>query len=288
MINFDLQKFIKMLYQIGENNNNISNITPFSSYEEIYFKSNENMHEYDIENLTYKNVLTVTSSGDHALYAILKGATNITCFDINKYTKLYSNLKNAMIKAFDYEDFIKYLILFKDNGKIENVFGNNILNKVKDYLTDEEILFWVEYDKFCIQNKDNFENSIFVYDDNDFSFVPYNTKKNYNLIKDRINDVKIKYIDSNISDLSNNLKNIKFDYIFLSNILSYVFDKDIFSSIIDNMFSILDENGRIYLFDLLKNATLPNILYYEQNNLDKEFASKCTKDAQNLYVIGRK
>lgn len=78
-----MNKYEKLLHKENEN----SLITPFGCTESSYLWTNENMYLYDNEDLKDKKVLTVTSSGDHALNAILNGAKNIDSFDINLYSK---------------------------------------------------------------------------------------------------------------------------------------------------------------------------------------------------------
>lgn len=290
-MNFDLNEYKSMLLHVTDEEKEENNTTPFYTYDEMYFKTNENLHEYEIDNLKDKKVLTVTSSADHALYAILKGATNIYSFDINKFTKLYSNLKISMIKKLNYDEFISLLIKFKNDNKENNVFEKYIMNKVKDCLSNEEILFWLYCDKYfskikvpndfsCCINK-----SLFIYDDCDFRYTPYNNSRNYDKLKENIFNVNIKYFDSDIDSLSKNIKEKDFDNIFLSNIMSYVFDKEKFNSILSSMYKMLNKNGKIYMADLIKNATFNNLYNFKKENNYIDITNKFTKNDQNIYTL---
>lgn len=293
-MDFDLNTYKKMIYHAQDEEKNENNTTPFYSFDEIYFKTNENLHEYEIDSLKGKKVLTVTSSADHALYAILKGATNIYSFDINRFTKLYSNLKVSMIKALEYQDFITTLMKLKNDNKEDNVFERYIIDKVKNYLSYDEILFWIECDKYfsTIKLPDNFSDavnkSLFIYDDCDFRYTPYNNSNNYYKLKHNIFDANIKYLDSDIDSLSKKVKNEKFDNIFLSNIMSYVFDKEKFNCILKDMHEILNNDGIIYMFDLIKNATFNNLYNFKNKNDLFDMTNKHTKNEGNLYILKNK
>lgn len=223
-----------------------SKSTSFFTFDKVYFKSNEDLFKYNLDKKSYNNVLTVTSSGDHALFSILNGASNITSFDINRMSKIYSSLKFAMIKSFDYEEFIDNLIKLNKCHEKEKYNIDDILDKVSDKLSSDEIDFWVQYNLFY---KDIC--NLFLYSDFDFRNTPYNTKANYNKIKDRIDDVKINYIDCDIKDLDKKVSN-KFDLVFLSNILDYMsYDKMIY--MIKKIYKLMNDNSEINIikFDVL-------------------------------------
>lgn len=69
-------------------------------YEEVYYNTNENLNLYKLPELDSKKVLTVTSSTDQMLYVIKNEGLDVTVFHIDKFAKIYSNLKIAMIKSF--------------------------------------------------------------------------------------------------------------------------------------------------------------------------------------------
>ena len=75
----------------------------------IYPFTTENIAGYiDNFDLKDKSLLTVGSSGDQALNAILKGCRDITVIDINPYTKYYYYLKAAGVLSFKEEEFLSF------------------------------------------------------------------------------------------------------------------------------------------------------------------------------------
>lgn len=287
MINFSLDEYKDKLFKIDYNKEYYTDVTPFGNFDEIFFKTNENLHEYEINKLENKKILTVTASLDQALYTVLKGAKDITCFDINCFTKLYANLKMAMIKAFNYDDFIYLLLRFKNE---KNIFSKCIVSSVEKYLSKDEIDFWLSYDKYRNIEHDNdhiyINKSLFIYDDDNLEYTPYNSLENYNKLKDQINDVRIKYLDCGISNIKKHINDDKFDAILLSNIMSYIQDYDVFKSILNEIVNILEKDGKVYLFDVLKDVSLNKIIKYSDSER-LNLSMKETNDLQTLYVLKR-
>ncbi|MBO7527878.1 MAG: DUF3419 family protein, partial [Clostridia bacterium] len=102
------EKIEKLMRHMNSLNEFLPDRSP--DYLELFdrFYSMTNEHLYTMfKNLDVKNkdVLTVGSSGDQILYAILFGAKNVTCFDINPFVKPFYDYKVAAIKALDYKSF---------------------------------------------------------------------------------------------------------------------------------------------------------------------------------------
>ena len=104
----------------------------------IYPFTTENIAGYiDNFDLKDKSLLTVGSSGDQVLNAILKCCRDITVIDINPYTKFYYYLKVAGILNFNLNEFKsffrykEYPNVFVDN---EKVFSLDLYQKLKDLL----------------------------------------------------------------------------------------------------------------------------------------------------------
>lgn len=153
-------------------------------FKKVYPFTTENiagyMHNLD---LTGKKVITVTGSGDHALNAILRGSTDITCFDVNPHSKDYSRDKIDAILSLSYEDFIRYLLL-----------DNQLKSK---------------YDlEFKYYNPDSKKRCNL-----------YLSREEFYRLKSLLASVSIRFIDANITDLK--IKD-HFDYMFLSNISDYL------------------------------------------------------------------
>ena len=75
-----INKYEKLLLNM---NSNKDKITSFGNFDPSYLWTNEDMKLYPKENLKGKDILTITSSGDHALNAILNGGNIIDSFDLH-------------------------------------------------------------------------------------------------------------------------------------------------------------------------------------------------------------
>ena len=229
-------------------------ITDFKCYGPVYPYTNELITKYPISTLEGKKVLSVTSSGDHILFSVLKGATDITGFDINRFCKYYSALKIAMIKHYDYNKFMKkidkltsnkcYLYHSRDRqyNEFKEIFEDN-----SPFLTEDEILFFeyflklyksIDYEMYL----DFFELCPYLKTN-----ISYFDKDNFKMIKRNLNECDIKYIDCGIDKLNNGLTD-RYDVIFSSNIL-------------DRMTRIVGKNANKLLTKLSKLLVSGGVLY---------------------------
>lgn len=247
-----------------------SKITNFGKLEETYFFTNEDMHLYEKENLKDKKVLTITSSGDHALNSILNGAEIIDSFDINLYSKYISALKIAMIKRYNFHEFyrkIEWIILnknFRYNKK------DNIIEDIKNYLSYDEYKFLSYLDDIFIKNPNAFYKII------NLSVMcglnRYENQKDYKILRKNLNNVKITYYDCDILDIHKELNYNKYDVIYISNVLEHILCSGTFKYIknYQTVIKILDElmypNSKIYGYDFSfisdYKANLPKELFY--------------------------
>ena len=180
-------------------------------FNKVYPFTTENIAGYLDMDLTGKKIITVTGSGDHIINAILKGCNDITTFDINPLTKEFMELKLEKIKELSLDEYLDY-------------FSNLDQDKYN-------------YKYFDIQNK--------------IDCNLYLNEENYNIIKERLDDVKIKFIQSNIIDL--NLKS-NYDYMFLSNISDYIEmfcnDLDSYKKLIDKFLKKVKTIYFAYIYDI--------------------------------------
>ncbi len=227
----------------------------YSKYSKMYILTTENINGY-YRKLNFKNkrVLTVTSSFDHALNAILYGSKKITTFDINKLSFHMANLKIAAVKTLTYEEFIDFFLSPK-------VFSYEIYKKIRMELN-------CDFDKFFEGIYKHFEyngsliRKSYLFHHGHKSNVEdntYLTKNNYYILKDKINDTQIDFINTSITNLTKCIKDEKYDLILLSNISDYaesIFKKDYlkkyFTFIENSVTKLLNENGLIavaYIYD---------------------------------------
>lgn len=187
-------------------------------FDSIYPFTTENIAGYmkDLD-LTNKKIITVTGSADQIVNTILKGATDITTFDINPLTEKNMDLKLASFKSLEYDDFLNFLLYESDI-----TFDYNIMSNLN--MPSENKNFWLQqlekYNRNGIQlrNSKLFNTKYFNPDSKLWQNL-YLTKENYNKVKERINEVKIKFINTSLSDLKIEEEH---DYMFLSNIADYL------------------------------------------------------------------
>ncbi len=249
----------------------------------IYPFTNENISGYYKEiDFTNKDVLTVTSSGDHILNAFLCGANNVDSFDINPLSKYYSELKIASIKTLSLEEFINFLYN-KNKFKISKKYlDKDTYNLVRKKLKEKEQYFW----DYIFKNYDNkflYNSYLFTDDFLDIKSLTkanmYLTPYNYDILKEKLQDKSVNYHDCNIKNLINIKK--EFDIILLSNIAAYL--DMVYVSKIDylkelkNIIDILKkDNSKVvvgYLYSRL--LSIPGALgIYNRKEVRKYFENK--------------
>ena len=214
-----INKYEKLLLNIESNKDKITSFTSFGNFDPSYLWTNEDMKLYPKENLKGKNILTITSSGDHALNAILNGGNMIDSFDVNIFSKYVSALKIAMIKKYGYYDFFKRMDWIENMESLNFNSKENIIDSIREYLSHDEYLFWSTFEYLRINNKVNFNDVINVY--GSLKKNAYTDAFSYNKLKRNLKKAKITYYDSDIMDIEKSV-NKKYDRVFLSNVLEYV------------------------------------------------------------------
>lgn len=274
-----MNKYEKLLYKENEN----SLITPFGCTESSYLWTNENMYLYDNEDLKDKKVLTVTSSGDHALNAILNGAKNIDSFDINLYSKYVSALKIAMIKKYDYNAFYYRVNWIENIGGLNFNAKENMVEELKEYLTYDEYMFWETEEYLRINNKICFYD---IVNTNLYrNLNKYNNVYSYKKLRRMLGDVSIIYNDFDIKDISDNINN-KYDCIYVSNILEFFLSSDKeYKKVVQSLDGILNKKGKIHGYDFNWNMNAKYIDKYP-NNLDYKYSeTKDKKCSEKVFVL---
>lgn len=214
-----INKYEKLLLNMNSNKDKITSFTSFGNFDPSYLWTNEDMKLYPKENLKEKNILTITSSGDHALNVILNGGSMIDSFDVNIFSKYVSALKIAMIKKYGYYDFFKRMDWIENMESLNFNSKENIIDSIREYLSHDEYLFWSTFEYLRINNKVNFNDVINVY--GSLKKNAYTDAFSYNKLKRNLKKAKITYYDSDIMDIEKSV-NKKYDRVFLSNVLEYV------------------------------------------------------------------
>lgn len=235
------------------------------AFNQIYPFTTENISGYiDEFDLKDKSLLTVGSSCDQIINAILYGCTDITLLDINPYVKYYYYLKVACMLNLDEDEFLKFF-RYKDYPKVfednENAFDINVYNRIKGtlrLLDYESYLMWDEL--FNSMNPHKIRIRLFYMDENRTDVIVkcnkyLSSSDLYNKVKKIITKVKVKFI---CGDVTNVKLDRKYYNIWLSNIACYQNTNGI-KKMTDNMMKYLDDNGRLLLSYLYK--TTPDTPY---------------------------
>lgn len=227
----------------------------FSKYSKMYIMTTENIDGY-YRNFDFKNktVLTVTSSFDHALNAILYGAKKVTTFDINRLAYYMANLKLAAVKTLTYDEFVEF---FFSN----NAFNYKTYKKICVYLNKNIISYFDEIYKYFEYNGSAIKESFLFHHGhkNNIEDNTYLLNNNYDILKEKVKDIQVEFINISVLNLSKCIKKEKYDLIFLSNISDYAksffgdnYLRKFFDFIKNDITKLLNENGIIqaaYIYD---------------------------------------
>ena len=223
----DIEVALKLLYkeQLTEEE--------WNHYNRIYPWSNEDIYNYyNYEDLTNKNALCITSSGDHILYAVAAGANNIDAFDKNRLCKYYAALKIALILSQDEKTFFKLI-----NCRSKCIISKSInLQEIEPFIDETYYTFWKE-----ITSSRKFKHNKILFR---FDGSPQQIRLNYNNLRNSLNEATINYIDADANlFLKQSQKN--YDAIFLSNIIEWEHYLDR-NFILSSFINLLNNNGVIY------------------------------------------
>ncbi len=283
----DYQETIKF---VNRNSKSLMHPT-FSHHSSMYTFTTEILSGYINKlGLRDKNVLTVTASGDQILNLVFNDVKNIDGFDVNTNAYYITQLKIAALKSLPYEEFINYFSACKSfedavfvEKKVENnsdVFAYNVYQKFSDKLPEDAKYYWdLLYKEFNYDGL-NLHDSVCIPSDKDTAIFANDYLKNatnYEILKQKINNVNINYYVKDILQLHTLSK--KYDGILLSNIYDYVvsdwygvISAEDFNSYVQNKLSnLLNENGTIQLAYKYHYKT-KNVVY--GSTLKKLFASK--------------
>ena len=220
---------------------------------------------FDGLNLKGKKVLTVGSSGDQAINAILSGSKDVTIIDGNVFARPFIEYKLAMIKVFDFETFDNLFIKqeafeWQTYAKISHLLSPRVQQFWDSLMLDQNFEpAWGDFGAKTI--KDN----MLIVDHRDRHSAFYKDKRTYNKLQKLLNseDVRVRYINADFCDFPK-VVDQKYDFIYLSNIYDY-FDGDVKSGLFKKVVE------QLYQQNLRNGGNL--VVNYEFN----EKASDCPK-----------
>lgn len=246
-------------------------------FNKLYSFTTENISGYiDNFDLVNKKLLTVGSSCDQVINAILMGCKDTTIVDINPFVKYYYYLKISCIIDLSFDEFMLFLRYY-DYPEMFNinkrVFDRDLFNKIKLTLKNldyDSYLFWNNiFNRY--NNKNIRENLFFSCEYNTMMLKVFNrylnNVNNYNNTKNLVLDASVKFINSNIFSLESR---DGYDNIWLSNIGFYLRDNEL-KIIVDKMSKLLNIDGLLlicYLYGTDINTEYRNNLndVYRLNN----------------------
>lgn len=187
----------------------------FSSEGAIYIAPTSNVK--DMCNLfsNYGSVLTVGGGGGIPFEALLRGAKNVECFDINKRQRAYFDLLCTSIRNLSYEDFCRF---FSMDGK---QFMSPLILDVLGFFFEEDENRAILEPLFYFNKKDNFRYDYDVRMSFLTRFTSYYNKEDYERLQKELYDKRINFEVCDISDVPKVFEGKKYDLIFLDNILQY-------------------------------------------------------------------
>lgn len=231
--------------------------TLFSGFGRVYGMTTENVKgtfaHYDFEG---KDVLTVCSSGDHILGALLKGANHVDAFDVNALTEYYFHFKKALIEGVSFSEFKEFLVY---NLLPTGRFLSKTYEKFRDYMDTPYKEFWDEIINYALSNDLSFRNLFISSLNSSYRYenmVDYYSEESYNLLQEKLSLASVRFFHCDLSKLSLQLDS-KYDYMFLSNIADYV---GVFETkkMAEKLLPFVKDDGEIafaYLYDIaLKRA----------------------------------
>ena len=231
-----LEKYFNKNYYIEQNHYN-------STPDAVYMYTNE-LQRANIKALNdkpKKKVLTVGSSGDQALTAIINGATKVTIIDANLFSRYWIEYKIAAIKNLTFKEYCKNFI----NTRYK-MFQPEIFRKIFHDLSNDAQVFWGTI--FIEELSYNNIHTKLIKEDYYAELCNFfSSKIKYIELQEKLKNVEIEFINAELSNFSDNLHD-EYDLINLSNILDYVPTLDFR----DAVYALYDNNllpgGQIQLF----------------------------------------
>ena len=261
-------------------------ISEFKTFFQPYPFTTENISGYiKLFDLKDKSLLTVGSSGDQAINAILRGCEDITVMDINPFAKYYFYLKKAAILSLNYKEFCeffcyKYYNGIKCNPQVFNLKSYNKLKEILRNLDEESFLFWDTLFTKC--KGKNIRRTLFKCDEVGLRVLkkvdPYlKNRLLYNKTKSKIANINPKFIKGDIFKIK---LHRTYDNIFLSNIGTYNTQQKL-KDLIDVLSMNLNDEGKLlicYLYNTFKDTKYYNKWpeIYDLDKLYKLFAEYIT------------
>ena len=180
---------------------------------------------YSLLGLKNKYVLTVCGSGDHVLNAYFLGAKNVVGFDLNKRSEFITRLKIAAIMKLSYKEFLKFF----GEHKLNVGFSYTLYRKIRENIDKRTKNFFDKlYKQFDFNGQRLTQSRYFRQRDDAFRAYPLKkinpylkNEKSYLKMRQTLDDVRFRFIRSDVKDICSKISRERFDIINLSNIPNY-------------------------------------------------------------------
>lgn len=226
----------------------------------LYPFSNENLKAYfKSQDFNGKRALTLGSSGDQILNLISLGCEDVTSFDINPFVRYYYELKKASIMGLNRSEYLKFLYQRKYLlTKFKDLSDLSLFKSIRHYMDSDSILFWESlFDEFGIhQVKQWFFIKDSLFKENIIKNNGYLDYEDFSNIRGKLEKSRVSFVTDDIRNIVN--IDSSFDFMFLSNVLDYVFDFHLkeydeitkcmgeYGSFVDSIIDMLNKNGKLF------------------------------------------
>ncbi len=259
------------------------------TFSKLYSFTTENINGYINDfDLFNKSLLTVGSSLDQCINAILMGCSDVTVMDINPFVKYYFYLKKAAILTLNYEDYYNFFQDYESNFNLFLEKLYQIIMKKLFVLNTESFFFWdtlhksyelktIRYNLF--NNKIKEQNCI-------KKFNTYlNSDLNYKITKTKISNVNPKFIIDNILNIDKYTHINRYDNIFLSNIFDYQKERiNDFKYSLQYLKHMLNCDGKLMVAYLYGINDTNSLIDFSNSKVINDYNIKIISGVRGIYL----
>ena len=205
----------------------------FAKWSPAYVSTNEDVREAlrILEPNAGGRVLTVTGSGDQALFYKLSGAEHVDTFDISYNAKMIMDIKTSAIANADYDTYSTLIRhIAKVPREITDILATSGYQPVKNGLTQNMQNYIASIRGLCVCRPRQYIDEILF--KSEFAQLQKTTKENFH------------FIWSDLYSLSEKITG-QYDQIYLSNILQYEHDTQRYVKIVSDLGQHLKPNGKM-------------------------------------------
>ena len=249
LMSSEIENNLKQAIDMCKNDRDIK----INNFSIVYPFTTENISQYiNLFDLKGKSLLTVGSSGDQTINAILSGAKSITQLDINPFAKYYYYLKMASILCLDVAEVIAFFSyndrLESDSFKNESVLSKKTFDKISSTLKAinfESYEFWNNL--FKNYSSLDIRSHLFHRDNRKYTIKKCNlylqSNELFEKTRSKIKKINPEFIDG---DICNAFLQKEYDNIWLSNLASYL-SKTESNKLLEKLVQHLSPDGNLLM-----------------------------------------